>query len=143
MPHFFAPKGNQEILKYFGVPKSNCHILDWWQSRRVEVLVPVKDEPSQTIPVLFDLTCTPNQHQPGRNFMDRFRHSETLWSSWVAREVLSKPHSATAKTAFFAGDTGYRAVLDDQDEDAVPVCEAFKQIGEHFGPIDLAMIPIG
>ncbi|KAF9078481.1 Metallo-hydrolase/oxidoreductase [Rhodocollybia butyracea] len=142
-PHFFAPKGNQEILKYFGVPESNCHILDWWQSRRVEVLVPVKDEPSQTVPVLFDLTCTPNQHNTGRNFMDRFRHPDTLWSSWVAREVLSEPDSASAKTVFFAGDTGYRAVLDGQDEDTVPVCEAFKQIGEHFRPIDLAMIPVG
>ena len=31
----------------------------------------------------------------------------------------------------FAGDsTGYRSILDDQDDDEVPVCEDFKQVGE-------------
>ncbi|GLB43039.1 putative beta-lactamase superfamily domain containing protein [Lyophyllum shimeji] len=44
---------------------------------------------------------------------------------------------------FFGGDTGYRAVLDGQDEDNVPVCPAFKEIGEKFGGFDFAMISIG
>lgn len=44
---------------------------------------------------------------------------------------------------FFAGDTGYRSVQDGQDEDKVPTCPVFKEIGEHFGGFDFAMIPIG
>ena len=35
-------------------------------------------------------------------------------------------------------DTGYRSVADGQDEDNVPICPAFKRIGEKYGPFDLA-----
>ena len=44
---------------------------------------------------------------------------------------------------YFAGDTGYRTVLGGEDEDAVPRCPAFKEIGEKFGGVDLALLPIG
>jgi len=74
--------------------------------------------------------------------MDRFYDLKTLWSSWVVEEVLP-PGSEQGKKVFFAGDTGYRAVLDGQEEDEAPVCPAFKEIGERFGGIDLAFIPIG
>lgn len=48
-------------------------------------------------------------------------------------------------------DTGYRAVpqlpvgVDDYGEEFkdLPVCPAFKQIGELRGPFDLGLIPIG
>ncbi|KAG7094883.1 hypothetical protein E1B28_005690 [Marasmius oreades] len=142
-PQFFAPLGNLTILKSFGVPEDNCHILDWWESRRVEVLVSGTDKSSEPVSIAFDLTCTPGQHNVGRNFTDRFKHAKSLWSGWVAREVLPESQSNAAKTVYFAGDTGYRAVLDGQDENQVPVCEAFQQIGNKFGSIDLAMLPIG
>ena len=45
--------------------------------------------------------------------------------------------------AYFAGDTGYRTVLDGEDEEKVPHCPAFKEIGERFGGFEFAMIPIG
>jgi len=35
-------------------------------------------------------------------------------------------------------DTGYRSVADGQTEDEVPTCPAFKQIGDKYGPFDLA-----
>ena len=44
---------------------------------------------------------------------------------------------------YFGGDTGYRTVHDGEDEDAVPVCPAFKQIGEPIGGVDVALFPIG
>jgi len=44
---------------------------------------------------------------------------------------------------WFGGDTGYRTVRDGEDENKVPVCPAFRQIGEKFGGFDLALIPIG
>ncbi|KAF5357312.1 hypothetical protein D9758_005898 [Tetrapyrgos nigripes] len=142
-PHFFAPLGNLAQLMSVGVPQDNCHVLDWWQSRRVEVDIPSQDGSDKTVPAVFDLTCTPNQHGEGRTPMDRMGYPKSLWASWVAREVLPDLSSTSPKTVYFAGDTGYRAVLDEQNEDEGPVCEAFKQIGEKFGPIDLALLPIG
>lgn len=44
---------------------------------------------------------------------------------------------------FFGGDTAYRTVFDGENEDEVPVCPVFKEIGEEFGGFDLAFIPIG
>jgi N-acyl-phosphatidylethanolamine-hydrolysing phospholipase D len=49
---------------------------------------------------------------------------------------------------YFSGDTGYRTVPDkagpySDGERAAPVCPAFKQIGERYGPFDLALLPIG
>lgn len=145
IPHFFAPLGNAKLLQSMGVPESHCHILDWWESRRIEIRIPSKGKfaNNATDTVIVDLTCTPSQHNVGRNFMDRFYDPRSLWSSWVVQEVIPNNSSVQAKSAFFGGDTGYRSVLDGQDEDKVPVCEAFKQIGERFGEIDLAMIPVG
>lgn len=47
------------------------------------------------------------------------------------------------KKVWFGGDTGYRSVRLGEDENKVPVCPAFKQIGDKFGGFDLALIPIG
>lgn len=46
---------------------------------------------------------------------------QSLWGSWT---ILGPEHRF-----FFAGDTGY--------------CASFKEIGQRFGPFDLAAIPIG
>ncbi|KAJ6512235.1 Metallo-hydrolase/oxidoreductase [Mycena vitilis] len=138
IPHFFAPLGNEKLLKSLGVPAGHCHVLDWWETRRIEIEVP---SPGAGLggTACLDISCTPSQHNVGRNFMDRFYHPKSLWASWVVQDV----GSFETKTVFFAGDTGYRAVLDGEDEDSVPVCEAFKEIGDRFKGIDLALIPIG
>ena len=47
---------------------------------------------------------------------------------------------------YFAGDTGYRAVPRDialENEKDFPCCPAFKDIGDLYGPFDLALLPIG
>ena len=44
---------------------------------------------------------------------------------------------------WFGGDAGYRHVRNGQDENTVPVCPAFQQVGENLGPFDLALMPIG
>tara|TARA_Y100001935_G_C17209774_1_gene459457 strand:+ start:36 stop:425 length:390 start_codon:yes stop_codon:yes gene_type:complete len=51
-----------------------------------------------------------------------FRSFDTLWASWSIEVGNYK--------FWFAGDTGYNSVQ-------------FKEIGESYGPFDLAMIPIG
>ena len=74
--------------------------------------------------------------------------AKTLWASWAVEEIIppSDAHegeSRKPKKIWFAGDTGYRTVFEGENEDKVPVCPAFKEIGEKVGPFDFAMIPIG
>lgn len=101
------------------------------------------------------ITCTPAQHFTGRGLLDRFK---TLWASWAVEEVLSPslnngPHPAAvaesseaprdAVKVYFAGDTGYRAWRDGEEESELPVCPAFAEIGRRFGGFEFAMVPIG
>ncbi len=66
----------------------------------------------------FTITCLPAQH-----WSRRIEHgtNETLWCSWLVDSGLRK--------YFFAGDTGY--------------FPGFAEFGRRFGPIDVAMLPIG
>ena len=64
-------------------------------------------------------TATPAQHWSGRGLRDRNR---TLWCGWHLR--------LADFSLWFAGDTGYNDVQ-------------FRDIGDHLGPVDLALIPIG
>lgn len=64
------------------------------------------------------LVCTPARHFSGRGVFDRNR---TLWASWI----ISSP---TAHL-YFSGDSGYGP--------------HFKEIGEKYGPFDLAMMECG
>ncbi|MGE0822306.1 MAG: MBL fold metallo-hydrolase [Candidatus Binatia bacterium] len=66
----------------------------------------------------WQVTCVPSQH-----WSKRIEHAQnsTLWCAWVI--------SSGERTYFFAGDTGY--------------FHGFKEIGKRFGPIDVAMLPIG
>lgn len=145
VPHFFAPLGNGYFFESMGIPDGHIHIMDWWDAKRIEVTVSSneKDVPKPTVAV--DVTCTPAQHFTGRSMTDNFK---TLWSSWAVEEVRSSvenqsPSNGPSVKVFFAGDTGYRSVMDGQDEDKVPSCPAFKEIGAKFGGFDLALIPIG
>ena len=65
------------------------------------------------------LTLVPAQHFSGRTLWDRDR---SLWGGWVVE-------GHRGSTAYFAGDSGY--------------FKGFRQIGEAFPRIDLAMIPVG
>ncbi len=64
------------------------------------------------------LACTPARHFSGRGLGDRF---STLWASWVIESDSSR--------IFFSGDSGYGP--------------HFKEIGEKYGPFDLAMMECG
>ncbi|KAK2467546.1 hypothetical protein APHAL10511_000401 [Amanita phalloides] len=172
-PLVFAPLGNVNFMKSIGAPPETTHIMDWWHSKRVEIQIPLNSPPSDaeatkaTFTTLsFDITCTPCQHFTGRKLWDDF---QTLWSSWAieapsvsipnpvpgldstpvdtrSENISPQLENDTTRQSvkvFFAGDTGYRAVNDDEDEDKVPCCPAFKEIGEVFGGFDFAMIPIG
>jgi N-acyl-phosphatidylethanolamine-hydrolysing phospholipase D len=64
------------------------------------------------------ITCLPSQH-----WSRRLGHgtNETLWCSWLL--------DSGDYRYYFAGDTGY--------------FHGFREFGERFGPIDVAMLPIG
>ncbi len=62
--------------------------------------------------------CTPAQHFSGRGLTDR---AGTLWSSWIIQSETDN--------IFFSGDSGYGP--------------HFKEIGDKYGPFDMAMIECG
>jgi N-acyl-phosphatidylethanolamine-hydrolysing phospholipase D len=63
------------------------------------------------------VVCTPAQHFSGRGVHDQGRR---LWASWVV---------SGSKRFYFGGDSGYY--------------RHFKEIGDAYGPFDLAALPIG
>jgi L-ascorbate metabolism protein UlaG (beta-lactamase superfamily) len=65
----------------------------------------------------FNLTSTPARHFSGRGFT----RNKTLWSSYVLQTDSTK--------IFIGGDSGFD--------------DAFKEIGEKFGPFDIAMLECG
>ena len=64
------------------------------------------------------LVCTPAQHFSGRNINNS---QSTLWSSWVI--------TSENENIYFSGDSGY--------------APHFKEIGEKYGPFDLALLECG
>ncbi len=67
----------------------------------------------------FNIVCLPSQHWSKRSL---FKSFDTLWASWMIKIGGYK--------FWFAGDTGYNTVQ-------------FKEIGDKYGPFDIAAIPIG
>src|SRR6266576_2966185 len=103
-PLIFAPLGNQDFLVSTGADPKDIHIMDWWQSKRVEIQIPydapseTSGEPSKEIPtstLTLDVTCTPSQHFTGRIIVDDYH---TLWCSWVveAPSTTADPSLASA-----------------------------------------------
>ncbi|KAI1173386.1 Metallo-hydrolase/oxidoreductase [Nemania sp. FL0916] len=120
--------------------------MDWWDS---VTLTLVRDEAQEgpeggkisdvDAPPRIEarISCLPSQHASGRSAWDK---DQTLWASWA---VQSGP-----KSVWFGGDTGYRAVPEDNaksetDSQDLPSCPVFEQIGRLRGPFDVGLIPIG
>ena len=133
-PNVFVALNNANYLSSaLSTPLSRLHELDWWDERILRVPLPSNaDGPAVNAEVR--LSCTPSQHMSARTATDRGR---ALLSSWAVEDLRS------LKKLYFAGDTGYRTVNDGEDEDNVPVCPAFAEIGERFGGFDVALLPIG
>lgn len=68
------------------------------------------------------LTAAPAQHFSGRGLFDRNR---TLWASWI----LESSHASGTRKVYFSADSGYFA--------------GFRDIGNRYGPFDLALIENG
>ena len=112
------------------------------------------------------ITITPSQHASARSLFDR---DCDLWCSYAielppySESLNSSSSTSSSQTPFpkpigprlfFAGDTAYRTTfpnaskphvddLSPSSREAYPACPAFAQIGQHVGPFDLALLPIG
>ncbi|KAI9716054.1 MAG: hypothetical protein M1828_000465 [Chrysothrix sp. TS-e1954] len=150
--HFFAALGNKKWFNESGI--TNATELDWWETRHLRLSKRASssekapghvvggsevssDAEGDEITAL--IGCLPCQHSAARTGFDK---DHTLWSSWSVE--------SGGKKIWFGGDTGYRAVpmlppeVDDYGEGHdYPHCPAFKDIGDHRGPFDLGLIPIG
>ena len=103
--------------KKFIVPLGvDAHLLRWGISKEKIEVADWYD--SIKFDSVLSFTSTPSRHFSGRGTQDR---DKTLWCSWV---IKSKDHQI-----FFGGDSGYG--------------KHFKEIGEKFGPFDLALIECG
>src|SRR6266851_5458884 len=132
--HIFVALNNAAYLSCaLCTPLPRFHELNWWDECLLQVSLP-SDVGSPPVNAEVRLSCTPSQHVSGHTGLDRWH---ALWASWVVDDLHSH------KKLYFAGDTGYRTVHDREDEDKVPVCPAFTEIGERFGGVDVALLPIG
>ncbi|ADG79946.1 Metallo-beta-lactamase domain-containing protein OS=Tsukamurella paurometabola (strain ATCC 8368 /DSM / CCUG 35730 / CIP 100753 / JCM 10117 / KCTC 9821/ NBRC 16120 / NCIMB 702349 / NCTC 13040) OX=521096 GN=Tpau_3362 PE=4 SV=1 [Tsukamurella paurometabola] len=113
---FCVPIGVGGHLRAWGVPEDRIIELDWDQSHTL-----TRDDGHDGTDEL-KVVCTEARHFSGRGLT----RNSTQWASWslVGRKASGQGHSV-----FFGGDTGYT--------------ERFKLIGDHFGPFDLTLLPIG
>ena len=117
------------------------------------------------------IVCVPAQHQSARTPFDR-NHTLWAGFVFLSPPSSSAPivvgahtHGATDAPGdavihgdsvtlprhtrfYFSGDTGYRSVPKgtvplSAAEDAAPSCPAFREVGALYGPLDLALLPIG
>ncbi|KDN53447.1 Metallo-hydrolase/oxidoreductase [Tilletiaria anomala UBC 951] len=133
VPHIFCTLGVKAWFLSLGLSPDHVTELDWWDRRVVQ-------RESDGARVRF--TCTPAQHFSGRGLIC----DKTLWGGW-ALEILSQEEAKRGAKIWFAGDTGYRHVprkgMSREEEDQIPSCPAFRELGDMMGPFDLALIPIG
>ncbi|KAL7008026.1 Protein-lysine N-methyltransferase efm4 [Cystobasidiomycetes sp. EMM_F5] len=136
--HFFVPLGMKKWMKSINIPNEHITELDWWDNAVLTSKAEAEAESGNQL----RFTCTPCQHFSGRGLFDR---DATLWASWAV-EAVSASAGPPACKVWFGGDTAYKAVpkgCTPEEEKLLPVCPAFKEIGQRFGGFDLALIPIG
>lgn len=117
--HFFAGLNNKAwfLNAGLGIQEDEVTEMDWWEEKEVTVsgIGSIK------------LACTPAQHVSRRSPRDG---AVALWCSWALEDQCKK-------RLYFAGDTAYKHVSSESP------CPVFDQIGQVFGPFDLALLPIG
>jgi len=156
--HFLVPLGVKTLLVSEGIEEQSVSELDWWSSISFPLSTPIVSpnltaatqsstttgafSSSSSLPKII-FTCTPTQHNSGRNLLDQ---GTTLWASWAVKQIWdigdTDEQDATTRmtgkgklaSVWFAGDTGYQT--------SNGPCPVFKEIGTKYGPFDLAFIPI-
>ena len=104
-------------VKHFIVPLGLGAQLEKWGVDRQKI-TELDWWESYDVDDVLTVTATPSQHFSGRGLTDR---NKTLWASYV---IATLDHSV-----YFSGDSGY--------------FEGFKEIGEKYGPFDIAFLECG
>lgn len=141
-----VPLGVKQLLldSISDINAEHVHEMDWWDSKLFSDGI--------------EMVCTPAQHNSGKflavsrsialqhGFLGRGLHDQckTLWASWVVRRSsVSVYHAGWVRSYFelhcYSSDSCFR---DTGYATASGPCPAFAEIGEKYGPFDLAMIPI-
>lgn len=136
--HFFVGHGLGQWFRDSGI--SAVTEMDWWDDAEVILQKDshsTSNDASAPEQIKARVSCLPSQHGSGRTGLDYCR---TLWASWAI--------TSGGKSAWFAGDTGYRYVPEGIEElgpgfDKLPRNPQFAQIGQLRGPFDVGLIPIG
>lgn len=155
---FFVPLGMKAWLhsNLPGLPDEHGIELDWWHGTSLQ------SASSGNLRIY----CTPAQHISNRSATGVW---SALWCSWMFVHTSATDTTSPSQDGgngedqpsriklFFAGDTGYRNVprsiapafdaveqyLGREMLDGLPHNPSFKQIGEMFGGVDVALLPIG
>ena len=111
-----AIKNLSKIVDHFFVPLGiKAHLESWGVDKnKISELDWYDSEDYKSI----KFTLTPAQHFSGRGLTDR---NATLWGSWIVNSDTMK--------AYYSGDGGYS--------------EIFKELGNKYGPFDIAFIENG
>lgn len=120
---------NRRHFEEFGVDAKRVHEMDWSQNCKVTV---------ESLDSSFTMSCCPAQHTSARSIWDT---DESLWCSWLI-ETPEIDSITKSRKVYFAGDTGYGWTATD-DRTTMMRCPVFRELGSHFGPIDLSLLPIG
>ncbi|KIJ50274.1 hypothetical protein M422DRAFT_159795, partial [Sphaerobolus stellatus SS14] len=133
-PTSIAPLKNKYLFQSLSIPSSNYHCFDWQHNHDVTVQLPTAPSTFEsestisttppTVSTTFRLHCTPTQHWGNRHLFDRWT---ALWGSWAL---------------WFGSNTGFRSMHNGEDEEELPVCPVFKEIGMKFGVFNLGLIPM-
>lgn len=129
--HFFAPLGNAKWFRDNGIAKENCSELDWWD----QAVLQIGDSAQGKL----RLTATPCQHFANRGLFDR---NKTLWAGWAIEHMVPGNEEKVKCKVFFGGDTAYRGIprgTKPGEEDKLPYCPAFKEVGQKFGGFDFSV----
>jgi L-ascorbate metabolism protein UlaG (beta-lactamase superfamily) len=113
--HFYASLGVGAHLESWGIEAHRITELDWWESCHIGADGSPAEEGRAA--QVFTLTATPARHFSGRGI----RRGATSWSSFVLK--------GGSTVLFLGGDSGYE--------------KHFREIGERFGPFDLAILECG
>ncbi|KAL1640047.1 hypothetical protein SLS58_007314 [Diplodia intermedia] len=160
---FLCGLGVGRHLQGMGVREEEIVELDWWEGVRVAARG-VKGAAARIV-------ATPSQHFSGRGVWDAGKALWCSWvveevglneagddgdedlseQQKRANDARDAATGGGPRRLFFAGDTGYRSVppgpagaADDPEAVArLPRCPAFAEIGQLYGPFDLALLPIG